>query len=314
MARISRRQHIVPQQMIRRFANDQGRLFELYKPTLSLGTKMRSPRGILFRDYYYNDRISSFDEEVLKPIEDKFGKHYTEIADKPWQNKIFSCEVGAAFVDWVSSHLCRTKLLEEMNKVLFKNENPLLALAYDNDPKLANNIVRSVLFEMYRDLFSRPLWKWKCKIFPDDFQNNLVLTDNPVCKVLGFGEAAGTLMVPLSKRRILFGGKKEIVEECEKLSIRDMNFCLSAWADRNIYAADKQTLMDIVTDLRGDGIISGPQEILEAARKPLFGQHKRVSTKSVPEDINLNKFWQSLKDSFGPSMLDSEIERTYNAD
>jgi len=84
----NRRQHIVPQQMIRRFANEQGRLFELYKPTLSIGTRMKLPRGILFHDYYYDDRIISFDEEVLKPIEDKFGHYYEDFANAPLQEPL----------------------------------------------------------------------------------------------------------------------------------------------------------------------------------------------------------------------------------
>lgn len=115
-------------------------------------------------------------------------------------------------------------------------------------------------------------------------------------------------MLPLSKRRILFGGKAETVNECGSLSIRDINFCLAAWAERQIYAADRQTLIEVATDLRGKGIISGPQEILDTARKPLFGLHERAATNQVPENIDLDNFWKSLKDSFGPSILASEKE------
>ena len=237
-----------------------------------------------------------------------------EIADKPWCKRTWNGEVGAAFVDWVASQLCRTTLTVEMNKVLIKKGNPLLAIAYEKDPKLADNIIRSGLFEHYQDFLARPLWNWKCKIFPDDVKSNLVITDNPVCKVLGFGKAAGALMVPLSKRRVLFGEKKEIVEKCEVLSIRDINFCLAAWTDRNIYAANKDTLEDITKDLRGEGIITGPRELLDAVRKPLFGLPERATTRPVPESIDLDKFWETLKDSFGPSILDPEKEVKDNAD
>ena len=311
---VGRRQHIVPQQMIRRFTNDNGQLFELYKPKLFIGKKPKRPRGILFRDYYYDDKIASFDKEILQPIENKFGKHYAEIADKPWKEKIWDGEVGAAFIDWVAAQLCRTTLTVEMNKVLFRQENPLLAIAYNNDPKLANNIVRSELFEQHQDFLSRPLWKWKCRILPDDFKASLVITDNPVCKVLGFGKAAGALMVPLSKRRILFGGKTEIVEKCKNLSIRDINFCLAAWAERNIYAAYEHTLEDVTKDLCGEGIITGPTELLDAVRKPLFGLPERIDSNSAPEGIDLNKAWDMLKDSFGLSILDSDRKMNDKAD
>jgi len=192
-----------------------------------------------------------------------------------------------------------------MNNVLFRQENQLLGMAYEKDSKLANNIIRSDIFEMYQDLISRPLWKWKCKIFPKDLKSNLIISDNPVCKVLGIDKATGSLMVPLTKKRILYGGKSEIVEGCRNLSIREVNFCLAAWAERNIYAADKQTLKDIVTDLSGKGLIIGPQDVLDAVRKPLFGLPERAAKNPVPEDIDLGKFWKSLKDSFGPSIFDS---------
>jgi hypothetical protein len=292
--------------MIQRFTNQESKLSELYKPTLSIGTRMKSPRGILFRDYYYDDKIASLDDELLKPIEQKFARHYAEIVDMPWQNKIWPGDIGDAFVDWVAAQLCRTSFMMKMNEVLFRRENPMLAIAYDKDPQLANNIVRSELFQEYQDFLSRPLWKWKCRIFPEGADRNLVITDNPVCRVLGLGEATGALMVPLSKKSILFGGRREIVDNCEALSIRDINFCLTAWADRNIYAPDIQILQDIAADLSGKGIITGPVELLEAVRKPLFGLPERTATRIETGDVDVSKLWGQIKDNFGPSILDAD--------
>ena len=56
-----RRQHIVPQQMIRNFAGDDGKLVEMVKPEFDIGTRRRAPSGILFRDDYYRDTVSDFD-------------------------------------------------------------------------------------------------------------------------------------------------------------------------------------------------------------------------------------------------------------
>ena len=289
--------------MIRRFTNEQGKLYELYKPTLTLGTRPHSPRGILFRDYYYDDTIKSFDEELLKPIEQKFAAHYTEIADKPFRKNVWSSRAGAAFIGWVASHLCRTSLLVEMNKVLFGQISSLMALAYAKNPQLANNIVRSEMFNQYQDLLSRPQWKWKCRIFPSESKSNLVITDNPVCCILGLGNGRRVYMVPLSKKRILFGGLPEMVEKCGGLSVRYINLSLAAWAERHIYAADNHNLENVAIDLRGEGNITCPTVLLEAARKPLFGLPERAAANPVPNGIDLDKFCKSLKDSFGPSIL-----------
>ena len=43
-------QHIVPQQMIRNFAGDDGKLIEMLKPELVIATRRRAPKGILFGD------------------------------------------------------------------------------------------------------------------------------------------------------------------------------------------------------------------------------------------------------------------------
>jgi hypothetical protein len=110
-------------------------------------------------------------------------------------------------------------------------------------------------------------------------------------------------MVPLSKKRILFGGSSEMVEKSGGLSIRYINFSLAAWAERHIYAADKQILENVAIDLRGKGNFACPAVLLEAARKPLFGLPERAAANPVPGDIDLKNFWESLKNSFGPSIL-----------
>src|SRR5687767_12598453 len=89
----ARDQHIVPQLMIRRFAAANGRLLELFKPTLSIG-KWRWPKGILYRQDVYRDRAGDLDSELLKRIENKFEQMLGPIADDPLQDKEHSGEVG----------------------------------------------------------------------------------------------------------------------------------------------------------------------------------------------------------------------------
>jgi hypothetical protein len=304
MAAPSRRQHIVPQQMIKRFADDKGKLLGLRKPTLSIGTRMRSPREILFRDYYYDDSVKSFDEGVLKPIEQKFARHYAQIADAPWEDRVWPGEVGAAFVDWVAAQFCRTGLLVEMNKVIFAQEGGIVAEAYAKGSRLADNLIRAAQFQQYQDLLSRPLWHWKCCIFPAEDESNLVITDNPVCLALELGQGDRVFLVPLSKKRVLFGGKSEVVDKCGGFSARDVNFCLAAWAEREVYAAERRTLEFVLADLRGEGIIAGPSELLEAARKPLFGLPERSAAHPVAKDVDTGAFWREHASSFGPPIPD----------
>jgi len=297
------KQHTVQQQMIRRFANDNGELFVLYKHKLSIGTKTKRPKGILWHKNYYKDIIGDFDAEVLKPVEQKFATYYSKIADEPWSEKLTSGDEGAAFIDWVAANIWRTNFAAKMTKVLSSNAEPVIKLLQSIDPNFIINLIRSQGFAEYQDFLSRPQFKWKCRIFPTHSSQNLVITDNPVCVALDLGQGGRVLIVPLSKKRILFGGVAKVVEKCCNLSVREINFSMAAWAEHFIYAADRQTLEDIITDLRGEGIITDPSELLAAARKPLFGLPERAATNPVPDNLNTNKSWKSFKNSFGPSIL-----------
>src|ERR1035437_2617727 len=103
-------QHLVPQMMIKRFAGDDRKLSELHKPTLTLGSRRRSPKGILFLQNFYHDSISDFDDELLKPIEQKFARFYPLLTDgaKP---EPLTGEGGAALIDWIAAMLVRTRAL-----------------------------------------------------------------------------------------------------------------------------------------------------------------------------------------------------------
>ena len=63
-----RRQHIVPQMMIRRSTGDDGRVIELYKPTVKIATHRKYPRQILWMDNFYRDCLLDFDAEILRKV------------------------------------------------------------------------------------------------------------------------------------------------------------------------------------------------------------------------------------------------------
>ena len=80
-----RRQHVVPQQMIRRFTNANGVLFALRKPDLTILAKIKRPKGVLWREDYYKDATGDLDAQWLTPIEQRFAGHYPALADHPWE-------------------------------------------------------------------------------------------------------------------------------------------------------------------------------------------------------------------------------------
>src|SRR5688572_12736720 len=102
--------HIVPVQMIRRFADAKGQLWELRKPELQISTKPRRARGILFADGYYRDAAANFDDQ-LKPIEQAFARHYDAFADKRITTQAKDASAGNALVQWIASMLARTEMI-----------------------------------------------------------------------------------------------------------------------------------------------------------------------------------------------------------
>src|SRR5947208_1598081 len=74
-------QHRVPQMMARRFAGDDGKLAELYKPSLALSTRRKPPKGILFGEDVYKDQVADLDDELFKPIEQTFALVYPSLVD-----------------------------------------------------------------------------------------------------------------------------------------------------------------------------------------------------------------------------------------
>lgn len=300
-------QHIVPQMMIRRFAAMDGTLIELHKPTLAVGTRRRHPSGILYRDHYYRDRFGNFDDELLKSVEQQFARYYPIIADGPADAIAKDGAAGAALIDWMASMLCRTPSFSALVRAVVSSrptdcdDDEFGKALFSFVPDVMVNILRIVQFNEYQDLLSRPGWSWRLRLF--DAGYNLVIMDNPVCIKNGLVSDGLIVLVPLTNRRILLGGLGRAVEECHTWSASSINSFLAAWADRGIFAADRETLNAVVRDLRGEGEIED-QMWCKAARKPLFGLPDRIAAMSIPESVDVGEFYQSMKDLYGRSILD----------
>src|ERR1700722_14487797 len=111
-----KRQHIVPQQMIRQFAGPDGKLVGMVKPSMQIGARRRGPRGILYQDHYYNDPVTDFDATFLRQIEQQFADAYPKILNAAR----IDGHAGAAFVDWVASMVVRTPLLATLAEVMLR--------------------------------------------------------------------------------------------------------------------------------------------------------------------------------------------------
>jgi hypothetical protein len=298
--------HIVPQQMIKRFADDNGDLIELIKPELKIGTHKRKPKSILFRENYYKDEFGNLDDELLKKVEQRFAIYYPKLADEPWREDA-SPDEGAAFIDWVAALMCRTQLLVVMTRDL-TNDAPLLKMINQLAPKMMDNLFRTLGFCENQDLLTRPGFKWKCLNIT--IEKNVIITDNPICLSGNLGQGK-VVIVPISKRRIIFGGTVQALQPWGQVSVDLINMILGAHAERHIFAADKDTLSILANNLRGEGEF-GPDEFCEAARKPLFGLPDRVisACRSNTGKVDTSKAWKALKDSYGASILDRIKPRT----
>ncbi len=295
---VGSRRHLVPQMMIRRFAGEDGKLSELYKPKLVMGTRRRSPKGILFLEGFYRDHLGDFDDELLTPIEQKFARFYPSLADEA-NPKPLAGKGGAALIDWIAAMLVRTRAHVFISEAVAHKEAGQVSLAYRLAPALMNNIARTHWFSEYQDLLSRPNVRWKIKTYRDD--EVVVLSDHPVCQTNGLGVGGQVTIVPLSKRRVLFGGHQDAVDGCN-IPVEYLNTFAAAWAERSIFAADSRALQTVARNLRGEGLVGTP-EWCEAARRPFFGFSDRLKDRQPPVELDVSQWWEQIKDSYGESIL-----------
>lgn len=276
------KQHIVPQQMIRRFANSQNELRGLDKSTLKILRRRFRPKAILWKENYYKDLASDLDADWLTPIEQRFAKYYPRLADEPWTEVCAPTEEGEAFVDWTISQLCRTDFLQNATTNLLPNHDPLIQVAYLLRPTLIQNEIRRGLFEHLKEVYTQPLWKWKVFIVSAD--DEFILTDHPVCTTANNSELGHAVFVPISRKRMIFGGGIKSLELLDRVPVSRINCHLAAWAKKWIYASEEETLRRVVLELDGNGSMTDPHW-RERARKPLFGKLEEATLSSDSIDI-----------------------------
>ena len=277
-----RRQHYVPQMMIQRFAGSDGKLVELVKPEMRIGTRRRSPSGILYADEFYQDSVSNMDSDLYAKIEQNFGRIYDDVLAR----RQIDGHGGGAFVSWIASMLTRTKLMAAVAPMQFL---PPAAALY-------RNIFRGQMYDVYLDLITRQEWIWKYRKLDAD-EPRIVLSDHPV--VFGRNGATGgpVIFAPISSDTLLVGGRREDAEAQIPIEIIDLNFFLAAHAQRHIFAASRESLESVQLSFNDE---ARPLEAREAAIQPLYG---------IPERIRIRQLARELPDDFdGWKAMQDEIE------
>jgi len=277
--------------MIRRFTADDGTLVELYKPTLTITSRRKYPRQILWIDNFYRDCLLDFDAEILQGVEQAFARYYPSIVGQS-QPAQLSGEGGAALVDWIAAMLCRTRAIAFLSHRIAQQEGAFLGSLLP----LMMNAIRSHWFSEFRDILTRSNFRWGMKVFPREC--HVVLTDNPVCQTNGMRQGGQLTIVPLSKQHVLIGGLQEAVDEGRTWTIDQVNAFLAAWAEKSIFAPDRRDLEIVKSDLEGTGSI-GSDEWCEAARKPFFGLPERIYSMQPPSGEALSEWWEQAKAAFG---------------
>lgn len=286
--------------MIRKFANANGRLYELLKPPMKIGTRPRSPKSILFRDDYYKDPVGDLDLELLSKVENKFGKVYSKVLN----NTPLDGQAGAAFVDWVSAMLVRTGLMEESITSLIANHSEDLARNTDAFKSIAN-LARMCQFTAYQDLFTRKQWVWKIKSFSSSDQD-IVITDHPVCTSGCAQRKDFSVTLPVSKKAIFFGGYTETTKKMALVKPEQVNQFLYGWANRSVFASTRETLESITESLRYQEKIN--PALYEKSSLPYFGHTLRLAqivdadlqNKKIPDEI------QSFIESYGSPVWEQD--------
>ncbi len=293
-----KRQHIVPQQMIRRFAGEDGKLVEMVKPEFQVGTRRRSPSGILFRDDFYKYGGGDLDAELLIPLEQNFAKIYDEVLEM----KALDTHQESALIAWVASMLVRTQFVNDMPLSWPQYLPRGLINGLTNMKNVVDNHTRVHWYATYSDLFARKDWNWKFYWLSDN-DPKIVITDHPVCTTGRLNKNEFMVIVPLAQNVALFGGHEKALEQVAKLSIGHLNFFLASWARERIFAGCKETL-ELVRWLLSD---NSPfdSDLVARARQP-FGripEHSRISPPNheTANDVNPGKALQAFRDSYGSS-------------
>lgn len=262
--------HIIPQQMIRRFADAEGLLLEFRKPELTLGTRGRRPKGILFAKKYYTDCLGSIDRDWLTRVENDFGRFYGWFIEQNGR-VVLEPKQSGLLLEWGLSLLVRGRFFERVVASLKPPSTPFARASLNNQ----RYVVMRELFEGFRRL-GEVGWVFQ---YPD---RNLVLSDTPVLLHREHGDFS--LVLPLSRNHLCVFGVPETHDHWNQCDATDVNCLFFGWAERVVYCADASELERIQArvTIPSDAINPAWQA---AAVQPFLGLSSRLNPPQPPPQV-----------------------------
>jgi len=199
------RDHFVPQLLIRRFTNEQGRVFCFDKKTRRVPDRIHGnkPRDVLHKPKYYLDQLGDLDAEFYKPIEDEFGPHLSALLEDVHQ-ALSRPGLTSVLNAWVASQASRTQFAERLLEVYglrFGREDML--------DDLRNR--RGLLRDLRMDLFECALHRldrsqWRFYRADKDERREFVLSDEAVVETPPAWATGRMFIVPLSPTAMVAAG------------------------------------------------------------------------------------------------------------
>jgi hypothetical protein len=248
----AKRDHVVPQQHLKRFCNSDKAVWSLSKPDLRIGSKPHTPKSICYEAEYYTDAIGrDFDEEYLKPIEDEFGRQSALLQEQPEEdlNLIWR---------WFISMLARSRFAEQIiNQTVSKAE-------YRSSIKKSRFLIVDQFLRLFRE--------WDCflNVFEVDGSEPLVTTDSPICMHTFRCSNPPIFLMPLSGNRLFVSGPKKFRDPISEILTCDVNLLMFAWCEKYTYSSSRDLLSRIKNQVSDPHPEFNPAWF-GLARLPFFG-------------------------------------------
>ena len=287
MAHKPKRDHFVPQLLIRQFMNADGRVFCFDKKHRSIPEREHgnAPKDILHRAQFYTDSLGNLDNELYKRIEREFSPHLVRLLKAP-EIAATSAGFGKATIEWIAAQATRTPLVPALAEDILKRHGPIEVLADEKQRPVLYNCARIQQYQRLIAVMRSPRWRWR--MWRASPPSCFVLGDHPVCWTTTSMAMGFMLLVPFSPRLMLVGGSDDGHEVFRAREIiRGVNGYIASWADRFVYSSSLQALEAIEQMFKTSG---DPEhdEWMRYASGPFHGQSLRVAAGHPPDDFNAN--------------------------
>jgi hypothetical protein len=269
--------------MLRRFADADGYLWVLDKPSRRILPRRRSPKTLCFQHAYYVDDTGDFDK-VIKEVERRFAKYYQQFVDCRPDQPPNHPEPAKALLDWAAMLGARAELPDAMIRALIDRLQGEDRLFAQQNAKRVVNLARPSFFHSIRGRLAEAKQRVRC--WDTQGRSAFVVTDNPIC-VLPAGDGHSVVALPLSSRRLLMIGAPNSLRSAERSigALSKVGLCLAGWANSRIHSGNRASLQKVRDMLDGDGP-AWVQPILHSVRQPHMGIADSITSETSAEQAD----------------------------